>query len=119
LVATVLVGVVVGDSSGSDDWVRLPHAALVSTLVTNVSSRALHVDLGIDRESRYRRITGLIEISGDTFLCTAKHVIDDNTKSTLYVDGPSKMEVLKGDFYVMAEVDVAVLKLTPDQIETL
>ncbi len=37
LVATVLVGVVVGDSRGSDDWVRLPHAALVSTLVTNVS----------------------------------------------------------------------------------
>ena len=32
LVATVLVGVVVGDSRGSDDWVRLPHAALVSTL---------------------------------------------------------------------------------------
>jgi hypothetical protein len=38
LVATVLVGVVVGDSRGSDDWLRLPHAALVSTLVTNVSS---------------------------------------------------------------------------------
>ena len=37
LVATILVGMVVGDSYGSDDWMRLPHAALVSTLVTNVS----------------------------------------------------------------------------------
>ena len=34
LVTTVLVGVVVGASRGSDDRVRLPHAALVSTLVT-------------------------------------------------------------------------------------
>ena len=38
LVTTVLVGVVVGASRGSDDRVRLPHAALVSTLVTNASS---------------------------------------------------------------------------------
>jgi hypothetical protein len=28
---------VVGDSRGSDDWVRLPHAALVSTLIQVVS----------------------------------------------------------------------------------
>ena len=36
LVATVLVGVVVGDCRGRDDWVRLPHAALVSTLAGQV-----------------------------------------------------------------------------------
>jgi hypothetical protein len=33
-----MIGMVVGDSRGGDDWLHLPHAALVSTLVTNVSS---------------------------------------------------------------------------------
>ena len=37
LVTTVLVGLVVGTSRGSDDRMRLPHAALVSTLVANFS----------------------------------------------------------------------------------
>ena len=36
LVATVLVGVGVGDCRGRDDWVHLPHAALVSTLAGQV-----------------------------------------------------------------------------------
>ncbi len=36
LVATVLVGMAVGRSCGSDARMRLPHDALVSTLVTNV-----------------------------------------------------------------------------------
>lgn len=58
----------------------------------------------------------LIEASGETFLCTAMHVIVENENSTLYIDGPSQMEILQGDFYCSAEHDVAVLKLTPVQI---
>jgi hypothetical protein len=61
----------------------------------------------------------LIEILGDAFLCTAKHVIDGNAKSTMYVDGPSKMEILEGNFYATAGLDAAVLKLTTDQIKML
>jgi hypothetical protein len=38
----------------------------------------------------------LIEISNNVFLCTAKHVIDRNAKSTLYIDGPTHFEVLQG-----------------------
>ena len=61
----------------------------------------------------------LIEVSGHTFLCTAKHVIDGNATSTLYIDGSSKMEVLEGQFHATAGLDVAILKLSPDQITTL
>ncbi|MGJ3258012.1 MAG: S1 family peptidase [Rhodospirillales bacterium] len=58
----------------------------------------------------------LISLSDDIFLCTAKHVIDENKTSTLYFDGPTKMEVLEGDFQCSKEHDVAVLKLTPEQV---
>lgn len=61
----------------------------------------------------------LIEVSGDVFLCTAKHVIDKNANSTLYVDGTAKMEVLEGDFYGTQGLDVAVLTLLSEQIKTL
>jgi hypothetical protein len=61
----------------------------------------------------------LINISGNIFLCTAKHVIDANAKSTLYIDGSSKMEVLVADFYATEGLDVAVAKLSPTQIKTL
>jgi len=57
----------------------------------------------------------LISLSDETYLCTAKHVIDGNQTSTLYFDGPSKLEVLEGGFQVSKEHDVAVLKLTPEQ----
>ncbi len=57
----------------------------------------------------------LIAFAGETFLCTAKHVIDQNQISTLYFDGPSKLEILEGDFQVSAEHDTAVLKLSPAQ----
>jgi hypothetical protein len=58
----------------------------------------------------------LIALCGDTFLCTAKHVIDGNATSTLYIDGPTKMEVLEGDFYSSAEHDIAVMKLSAEQV---
>ena len=61
----------------------------------------------------------LIELAGSIFLCTAKHVIDGNAKSTLYIDGLSKLETLTGDFYSSAEHDMAVLKLTTAQIKAL
>ncbi len=60
----------------------------------------------------------LITLSGATFLCTAKHVIDGNRTSTLYFDGSSKLEILEGKFRVSAEHDVAVLKLSPAQAAT-
>ena len=59
----------------------------------------------------------LIEMSGAVFLCTAKHVTDANAHSTLYIDGPSELEILAGDFYTSAEHDVAVLKLSAEQVK--
>jgi hypothetical protein len=61
----------------------------------------------------------LIEISNNVFLCTAKHVIDRNAKSTLYIDGPTHFEVLQGQFYATAELDVAVLNLSREQVGSL
>jgi hypothetical protein len=62
----------------------------------------------------------LVEVIGYIFLCTAKHVIDKNAESTLYIDAPSGLEILVGDFYT-SEVaqDIAVLKLSPEQVELL
>jgi hypothetical protein len=60
----------------------------------------------------------LIEVAGQIFLCTAKHVIGANERCTLNIDGPSKLEILAGNFYTSdAERDMAVLKLTPEQVE--
>jgi hypothetical protein len=77
--------------------------------------------LRADDHGRARSLgTGfLIRLAGETFLCTAKHVIDENVNATLYIDGPSKLEPLEGEFYVTAEHDVAVLRLTPEQISTV
>jgi Trypsin-like peptidase domain len=61
----------------------------------------------------------LIAVGGGTFLCTAKHVIDGNATSTLYLDGPTKMEALEGDFYSTAEHDIAVVKLSAEQVTLL
>ena len=61
----------------------------------------------------------LIEVADEIFLCTAKHVIDKKNKSTLYIDGASKFEILEGNFHSSAEHDVAVLRLTSAQIEAL
>ncbi|MBI1393906.1 MAG: hypothetical protein GC152_14305 [Alphaproteobacteria bacterium] len=61
----------------------------------------------------------LIEVAGDVFLCTAKHVIDESISSTLYIDGPSRLEPLEGDFYSTDDHDVAVLKLSSSQTQTL
>lgn len=61
----------------------------------------------------------LIEMDGSIFLCTANHVIAENAKSTLYIDGLSKLEALEGTFSVSTEHDVAVLKLTSAQIKAL
>jgi hypothetical protein len=59
----------------------------------------------------------LIAISGQTFLCTANHVIEKNSTSTLYIDGPLQLEILEGDFQVSREHDVAVLKLQPEHLK--
>jgi len=61
----------------------------------------------------------LIEVADEIFLCTAKHVIDENINTTLYIDGSSRLEPLEGDFYSTEDHDVAVLKLSPTQIGML
>lgn len=57
----------------------------------------------------------LINISDSIFLCTAKHVLE-TAQSRLYINGPSELEVLNGEFYRSKQYDIAVLKLTPEQI---
>src|SRR5579875_3000151 len=61
----------------------------------------------------------LLRIGTDSFLVTAKHVIDESTRSSLYVDGPSKLEPLEGDFFASPDQDVAVLKLNQAQLGVL
>lgn len=61
----------------------------------------------------------LLRIGTDSFLATAKHVIDGSTRSSLYVDGPSKLEPLEGDFFASPDQDVAVLKLNQAQLDVL
>jgi hypothetical protein len=58
----------------------------------------------------------LIELAGNVFLCTAKHVIDENAMSTLYIDGPTSLEILTGDFFRSSDdQDIAALQLKPEQ----
>jgi hypothetical protein len=57
----------------------------------------------------------LIEVSGEIFLCTAKHVLDacKKDRSFLYICGPTALEPLAGSFRVSGnDLDTAVLKLT-------
>lgn len=61
----------------------------------------------------------LLRIGADSFPATAKHVIDESTRSSLYVDGPSKLGPLEGDFFASPDQDVAVLKLGPAQLDLL
>lgn len=61
----------------------------------------------------------LLQIGADVFIATAKHVIDESTKSSLYLDGPTELEPLEGDFFACPERDVAVLKLNSDQVAIL
>lgn len=60
----------------------------------------------------------LIEIEGDIFLCTAKHVLDECRKerSFLYICGPTALEPLSGTFRVSDDnLDMALLGLTASQ----
>jgi hypothetical protein len=63
----------------------------------------------------------LLRVAGKSFLCTAQHVLDENASSTLYVDGPSKLEILEGTFWSSptSEHDIAVLELTGSQSDFL
>jgi hypothetical protein len=74
-------------------------------------------------EKREAKLLGsgiLIEVGGNTFLCTAKHVIDENAISTLYIDGPCNLKILAGDFFRSGDDhDIAVLKLNPEQTALL
>lgn len=61
----------------------------------------------------------LLELSGVVFLCTAEHVIYENKSSTLYVDGPLKLEIFEGDFFRSKEHDIAVARLSDEQVSIL
>ncbi len=61
----------------------------------------------------------LVEFSGCTFLCTAKHVIDRSATSNLYISGPEKLVPLVGTFRSTEGHDVAVLKISTEQITLL
>ncbi len=58
----------------------------------------------------------LIEVSGEVFFCSAKHVIDLCTTG-VFVDAPLKNEALNGNFITSEEHDLAVLKLSPEQVK--
>ncbi len=48
-------------------------------------------DVNERREAELLGSGVLVEISGSTFLCTAKHVIDHSAASDLYISGPDKL----------------------------
>ena len=59
----------------------------------------------------------LIDISGNLLLCTAKHVLE-TAQFPLYINGPSSLEILLGEFYRSQHHDIAVLLLTLEQIRS-
>ncbi len=61
----------------------------------------------------------LIRLGAFVFLCTAKHVIDGNRKSTLYVSGKDVLIKFECEFQSAVDHDVAVAQLTPEQIDQL
>lgn len=61
----------------------------------------------------------LIRLGGSVFLCTAKHVIDGNRNSTLYVSERNILVSFESDFQTVGDHDVAVAQLNQKQIEQL
>lgn len=59
----------------------------------------------------------LVDISNNVLLCTAKHVLDD-AQSSLYINSPSGLEDLFGNFIRSKQHDIAVLKLSAEQVVT-
>lgn len=74
-------------------------------------------DVNHKREAELLGSAVLIALAESVFLCTAKHVIDANAASTLYIDAPTELEILVGDFQTSEQHDIAVLKLSRKQIE--
>jgi hypothetical protein len=58
----------------------------------------------------------LIELAGQRFLVTARHVVDEHLKSRIHTVGASGYVVITGDFFCASEsgLDVAVLRLEGD-----
>lgn len=58
----------------------------------------------------------LIELAGQRFLVTARHVVDEHLKSRIHAVGASGYVVITGDFFCASEsgLDVAVLRLEGD-----
>src|SRR2546427_5154987 len=57
----------------------------------------------------------LIDVTGEVFLCTAKHVIDRGGPC-LFIDAPDENKPLTGTFRSSEKYDVAVLKLNAEQV---
>lgn len=75
--------------------------------------------VGGKREPRLLGSSVLLSVAEYVFLCTAKHVIDENATSTLYIDGGGCLEILEGEFRVSEQYDVAVLRLSSEQVAKL
>lgn len=61
----------------------------------------------------------LLRLVDSVFLCTAKHVIDENRNSTLYVAGKIALVPFESNFQSVGEHDVAVARLTLEQVDQL
>src|SRR5207302_9710230 len=57
----------------------------------------------------------LIDVTGEVFLCTTKHVIDRGGPC-LFIDAPDENKPLTGTFRSSEKYDVAVLKLNAEQV---
>lgn len=58
----------------------------------------------------------LVELAGQRFLLTARHVVDEHLKSPIYVAGTSGFVAIEGEFFCTPEAghDVATLRLDGD-----
>lgn len=61
----------------------------------------------------------LIRLGSSVFLCTAKHVIDGNKNSTLYVSPKNVLVLFESDFQTVEDHDVAVAQLNEEQTDQL
>jgi hypothetical protein len=76
-------------------------------------------DVNDNKEAELNGSAVLFNIGDGAFLATAKHVLDANARSSLFIDADPDLQLLEGDFYATQEHDVAVLKLRLDQVRLL
>ena len=85
----------------------------------NARVRAVTPIFGVSDRNRPTGIGSgvLLRLFDRFFICTAKHVIDENKETTLYFDGSNGIEELLGVFWSEPHYDISVRSLSPTEVQ--